>query len=883
MLHSSFALHVLFNTLTIANDTLYRSVDCPPLGKPCFIASFEIAMYSNRQSKVTTKSRGAYRRNGKRMMNSSLRTVNKSKHGFIEGDFQGSKDSGFAEHISTGQEITNAASATVNSSNNERFMCRHGCVRGDIEESKDRDLTEDDHIRSGKDDEFMENDNMSQQSNESESYNEANLAKSVSNVAYLSQASEDFQIDLTENVGNDDEALKEELMHIFERERAALEMYFKNKMDERFRAFRSKQMEFEEATRAEKAELENSMSTEKMEMQKTFAEEIAKLTHTFNEERQQLEMYYKDQLKDLREKLVTEQKQMDEKFAQEKIELKGKLEAEYQAMVRGEVSNEKQEAARERSELEARFHREKLELEKSYNIRLTEAEAKLQTLKAEFEANITEERMRMEKQSQDNGRDLDAKLQEERRLRHDKERELELDREKYSMENSLNKKENERLRKDADALRREIDKKKRENLQLKSLEENLKLRGREGLEGKLKDDFEKLLEEHKMELDKNYQKEKEKLDENLQAERRQIKEEHDRQKAKIKAEQDDIIRTRERLSVEENSQMDRRQQHSADSEFIRLPLNDHRVEKASEITARKSQQERRAISEWERKPLDDHQIVRASGTKDRDRHNQQSDNNELVRLSFSDHGIELSSATKDSKTNHEQHADDGNGVNADPYRRPPSLQQHQRQHPGNTVYQPFERKTGNGSNDQTGKGGNSLSLVSPENERELRAEMIALKSENEGLKAKIVALEENIELHKKYKEEAKAEMERLLKANQENDLRQQNLTREIEKRSRRNVEQVKANGRDNEAQVKSQSVDDRDKTAEKNAWDLEGKLKGLEIRAERAEKRGKEYDARMRDSDEPRKEKKREYNLTGQLSVSRQEVTIHCAIIISGD
>ena len=132
--------------------------------------------------------------------------------------------------------------------------------------------------------------------------------------------------------------------------------------------------------------------------------------------------------------------------------------------------------------------------------------------------------------------------------------------------------------------------------------------------------------------------------------------------------------------------------------------------------------------------MDDHQIVRASGTKDRDTHNQQSDNNELVRLSFNDHGIELSSAKKYSKTNHEQLADGGNGVNGDPYRRPPSFQQHQRQHPGNTVYQHFERKTSTGSNDQTGKGGNSLSLVSPENERELRAEMIALKSENNGLK-----------------------------------------------------------------------------------------------------------------------------------------------------
>ena len=94
-----------------------------------------------------------------------------------------------------------------------------------------------------------------------------------------------------------------------------------------------------------------------------------------------------------------------------------------------------------------------------------------------------------------------------------------------------------------------------------------------------------------------------------------------------------------------------------------------------------------------------------------------------------------------------------------------------------------------------------------------RTNKIQKKKKNEGLKAKIAALEENIELHKKYKEEAKAEMERLLKANQENDLRQQNLTRETEKRSGRNMEQVKANGRDNEAQVKSQSEDDRDKTA----------------------------------------------------------------------
>lgn len=52
-----------------------------------------------------------------------------------------------------------------------------------------------------------------------------------------------------------------------------------------------------------------------------------------------------------------------------------------------------------------------------------------------------------------------------------------------------------------------------------------------------------------------------------------------------------------------------------------------------------------------------------------------------------------------------------------------------------------------------------------ENEFVLWFEISVLKSENEGLKVKVIVLEENIDFYKKYKEEVKVEMERLLKVN----------------------------------------------------------------------------------------------------------------------
>ena len=839
------------------------------------------------------------------------------RHGYIEGNMKGSKDSGIAEdeNISSGTTIMYSASETGNTSPRDGETIYHlEAVSEDAHRSKDSSTAEHKHIFTGQKvystlqtsnsghgqsamcrhgvltadglDIKGDDDNMSQESNEYESYSKGSLVKTVSyqNVTHLPQtAGNDFRIELDET---EEEALKEELLYIFERERATLEMCFRSKMEERLRGFRSRQIEFEEATRAEKVELENNMSMEKMEMQKTFAEEIAKLTRSFNEERQQLEVYYKDKLKDLRGQLETEQIQVNERFAREKTELKEKLEAEYQSMIKKEISHEKREAAREKTEMEARFYKEKLELEKSYNTRLTEAETSMQRLKAEFEANLTNEKIRMEKQNKDCMMEMDTKLHEERRLRHEKERELEQDKAKYFNDDSFNKKENERLKNDADALRREIDEKNRETLQLRSFEENVRRKGREGLEGKLKDDFEKLLADHKLELEKNYLRDKEKLAETLQAERRKVKEELDREKEKIKLEKDDVVRTKERLRSEENTLTDRQQQQRVESESVRPSVTD------------------KGVSEWATLHFNDQRVELVSGAKDTAIQEQEKGNSQIVRPAFNEQASGTTHAAYKGQQQHQYlyQQQEQRGSTAGPYASQPganggnpkyvdtgsnlkgdsmwSSSQHTtieyRENQEQARNQTFIRETTAGSIHQSGQSDSSVYVVSQENERALQSEIMALKSENEGLKAKIAVLKENIELHKKYKGEAKSEMERLLKVNQEYELKIQNLTLEAEKREKRNAEEVTTKGQDHDVQGKPQRLEEGTKTAAKNTWELEGKLRGSEARAAKPEKREKEYDAKVRLADERRKEKRKEEDSEGQWSVSKKKVRIHC-------
>ena len=878
-------------------------------------------------------------------MNPSSRTADRSnlrrgtckQGGIIEGDLQGSKDSGIAEqeHISTGHELTSYSTLmSVNNSNDRTSFCKNDFIRieenqsknnseysletieqeitnvtkceqsniaDDMNEFEEQDFEEVDIMSGDKDNGFLENDNLSQGSNGSESYPEFALVSSVGyhNVAeHSSQTYEEFQLDLSEN---DDEALKEELMHIFERERTAIEMYFKNKMEERLRVFRSRQLEYEETTRAEKIELEHNVSIEKMEMQNTFAKEVTKLTNTFNEERQQLEVYYKEQLKDLRENIQIEKKNMVEKFSKEKIQFKENLEAEYQVMIRKEVANEKKEAAQERSELEARFYREKLELENCYTLKLTEAETSLQKLKAEFEANLVEERMRMEKQRQDNIRGLDAKLKEESQLRHEKEKELEQHKEIHSNEDSFNKKENERLRNGIDALRREVDDKNRENKQLKSMEEKVRLRGREGMEGKLRDDFERLLSEHKLELDKSYERDKQKLDETLQSERRQIKEENDKEKEKIKVKQEEIRITRVRLQADAKSYPEREQLYRPENESVTYSLGGYQ---ASGHGQHDRKTKPSSVSQWA--VPSGHgsvEIGLAHATANSEKKHQILDVGTLDEERFSKNPLESTSGAKDFVSPYKLSTDVGH-----PYKGAPSPQQQRepggqyslgdssstgflKKYPtGKSQYhitfdyhektglpntQPSEQKPETVVNYQFGPGASSHHQEVSE-ERELIAELRALKSENEGLKAKMAALEENIELHKRYKKEAKAEMERLLKENEEKDLKIQHLNQEIKKMPEKKASEVKADIQYDESELKLHTRHDGETLAHTETWEMEGRLKGLELNAVRADKRTKEYDVSIRDTEKQSKEKRKENDLQDEWnSSSRQKVKIN--------
>ena len=879
-------------------------------------------MHSNtRKTKVNPKSSSTLPQSADQTAMNSISGGHISLQGIAGSEMQSTKEGGFIEHeYLSGRTMTYSASETVDSSGIGGEINHQGVIVGALESNRGV-LTENQDLsggrtmvysssgtvtssqaagkiyrygsveggmRSSKDSGIGEQDNESQNSNEFGVFTETNLIKAVG-FGHLTQSSDDFQIELSEN---DEEALKEELLHIFERERTSLGMYFKKKMEELLRGFRTRQMEWDESTRVEKAELERNMSIEKMEMQKNFADEIAKLTQSFNEERQQLEQYYQEQLKDLREKLATDQRGMTETFSREKIELKEKLEAEYQVMLKREISLEKQEAFREKSEMEVRFNKEKHEIEKNFNLRLTESETNVQRIKVEFETNLTQERMRMEREFQEKIRQFEENLQAEKRLRLDIEKQLELEKEKHFNDDSSSKKENERLQSEVDILRLEIEEKTRITLEMKSFEETVTQKGRDGLSGKLKDDFEKLLADHKMELDKTYHREKEVLDQTLQAERRQIKEELDREKEKIKSEKDEIIRTKERLQVESRAQIERQQrsgkelarqsvgnfqvdrtgevgremrkEQMGDNERLGLEKGEHRNEVAigrMELTANRQQlvddgSNTKSHPYWQQ--YQQPQQQRNEQQEPQQHHQQQQTNEESVWTGVS----------AGSHASYQQLAGTDYSLRKNPTRQPhyqASFEyREKRELPSN---QPGARDIEIGSVEQSGLRVNSMYLAPSENESTLRFEITALRSENEGLKAKVTVLEENIELHKKYKEEAKAEMERLLKANQDNEHQIQTLTSTVKDLEIKNNDKEIVTRREHESQVKSHTREDRVKTADRNDSHLEGKLRGLETRAVKAEKTSKEYDAKLRILDEGRREKRREDSTAGHLDI----------------
>ncbi|PFX23344.1 hypothetical protein AWC38_SpisGene12101 [Stylophora pistillata] len=863
-----------------------------------------------------------------------------SGYGVTEVQMQSSKEALYHGYVPGGRQITYSVSATTNSHVGRKM---DSCGVIDESEQKTKRFTGEGHLfgqtmvysstggitssqaagrlyrqdgneggmRTSKDSGFGENDSVSQLSGEIDG-----------------SVTEEFPIELNEN---EEEALKEELLHIFERERTTLEVFFKKKMEETLRGFRSRQLEWDEATRAERAELEKNVSMEKMEMQKNFAEEIDKLTQSFREERQQLDQYYKEQLQELREKLGTEQERMGENFAREKIELKEKLEAEYQVMLEREISHVKQEAIREKSEVEQRLNNEKGEIERNFNLRFTEVESNLERSRVEFEANMTQERIRMEKEFREKSKAFEDSLQEERLLRLDREKELEQEREKSVNGESMSRNENERLQKEIEVLRLEIEEKNSVCEEITLFQEAITLKGREGLSGKLKDDFEKLLADHKTELDKTFHIEKEALDQKVQSERRKIQEELDQEKEKIKVEKDEIVKTRERLQVEGKGQVDNLQMQRNDSEWTRSSLG---------------HLQNGVVGETDSKGVFDHQAGVGSGAVglsanrggvsdgvsdvtslsywQSHQHSQQEQSQKEIMWTGAyntgshavQHGFTGSQQKHDGASNvagpsywqsyqqpqHPQKDSEGTGASATSShldqpavsgsygqlvgsdhstKNDSTLQSHYhaslKYHENQALARNSQVRlsdSGNRSMDEHQVRSMSFCHTPTDNESALRFEIDALKSENKGLKAKIVALEENIDLHKQYKEEAKAEMERLLKANQDKDLRVKTLTSQVEETEKLKTEKEDDRKRLHTDQTSFSAHAGGGRRLQNTDRHLEEKLRTLEVRAAKAEKTSTDYDTKTRLTTERSREQRRhdsnghQVDIRGQRSVS---------------
>ena len=674
----------------------------------------------------------------------------------------------------------------------------------------------------------------------------------------------DFQ---TESIGDNEEALKSELLHIFERERMTLEQYFKNRMEELLRSFRSTQQEWEEKSRADRVQLEDSMAQEKLEMQRNFGEEVAKLTRTFNEERIQLEQYYKKQMNEMRDQLRVEQKEMNEKIAREKLELKEKLDTDYQAMLRAAITDSKQLHQQEKTALESEFGKVKIEMERRHNLELAEAETRIQRQNTELESRIAQEKMKFEKELGEQLQDIQSKLQSERDSKHEAERLLEQEKSNSHHGDSLRKQEIECLKCELEKLRFELDERSKSTLEIKKFEENILIKGKDDLPGKLREDFDKLLSQYKSELDRNYQKDREALEQNLerrlQTERQTFEEENFRESEKIREE---MYREREKSREEtkrEREELELSLKKRFDDEKARIeePMT---KEKELEIERTKNGQGHYSVSvhsqyterqgssmssNWDKKH--DHYSTR-SGTNNSHRHTDRpwssSPTGDFVILSTRDDPSRSAGGRTPyaGYTNqHYEHTHQSSSRDDD-------------EEDGNS-FSRFshvdEQNLGNSNENMPQEciPHNSF-YISAENENSLRVEINELRRENEGLKAKIKALEENIELHKTYKAEVKAELERVEQKNHELEELLNEIKNDGENSEKRSMIEVELQNGEYERQLRecmdrAEESEEKTKMAERKAWDLEMKLKEWEKRATEAEEKAQELHSKLRTVD----------------------------------
>lgn len=368
--------------------------------------------------------------------------------------------------------------------------------------------------------------------------------------------------------------------------------------------------------------------------------------------------------------------------------------------------------------------------------------------------------------------------------------------------------ESEKFQSEVEGLRIELDEKNKSTMEIRKVEEEIRVKGKDGLSGRLREDFDKIVDDHKMELERNYQKDKENLQKELdyqcQAEKQRVQEDLEREKKRLN---DDIARERDEL------------------EKSRKKCQEEMEEKGKTVD--------RFSQDNSLKNNDSYSSSRGMPHEERWQDNQ--DDRDFAR---GENGDSPSKYYGKGKSEEFSPAGSKNDARYDETRYPnsacerPISGKHQIEYESPSCIENNESRNGSSNSPPVSEeedrmvshsyeeqpASKDLYYVTPGSENALRSDINELRRENEGLKAKIAAMEENIDLHRTYKAEVKEELTRLQK--DKNEL-QSKLRNEDMGQARDRTDELEEKLRESEAKAR----------------EFEEKIKELNERLSKAENR----------------------------------------------
>ena len=589
-----------------------------------------------------------------------------------------------------------------------------------------------------------------------------------------------LKLEFDNNSASDDELLKEELLRIFDRERLGLESYFKHKTESILQGYRRKQCEWEENLRLEKIEYEKRLTQEKIEVQQNYISEMTKLTKQFNQERVELESHYKKQISELSQQFEMRKKDMDETIIKERTELKQRLEMEYQSMLKTQRTSDEQRFLQQRSELEESYRKKILDLEQKLKEAFSESELSGRKIQSDLEARFERERAVLVVEWKKRVELLELELGKEKERANKEERKACESQGFLRTEITKKEVEIERLRQVVETLKVEISKKEKTAKEFEMLQQSIFLCGSDALPGKLREDFEKMLASHREELGRSFRKEREGLE--MERERRtvmeretlekQLRMERERMAFEMEKERNEIRRAerdkendlREELKKEvERMKTALETEKAILREQVKDELGKERTQIGEKILQEKDEREREmvkhfigaldSLGEEGRKGLerreyevwvanqkveDTKQWIEGQHRASENKKGTLEDNRRSAAKDKSNYIL----CKNESRSEKHGHVEKLSDVQVNKYSKVDHGDVVEEKSTTNVTFHVDNKKTG---------------------EYSLRV----LEQENEGLKAKVDALQENIKLHECYKTEASEEIERLRKMNKD--------------------------------------------------------------------------------------------------------------------